>query len=46
MTEESKMLKITILLGENQERFECELSEKDFALMLEQQPDINYEYTV
>ena len=46
MTEESKMLKITILLGENQERFEYELSAKDFALMLEQQPDINYEYTV
>ena len=40
------MLKITILLGVGQERFDCELSVKDFALMLEQQPDINYEYTV
>ncbi len=41
-----KKIKITILLGENQERFEYEISEKDFATMLEQDPNINYEYTV
>ena len=41
-----KKLKITIILGEDQERFECELSEKDFSTMLEQDPNINYEYTV
>ena len=38
------MIKFTILIGANQERFECELTEKDFKTMLEQQPEINYEF--
>ena len=36
------MIKIVLVYGD--ERFDYELSEKDFNLMLEQRPDINYEF--
>ena len=36
------MIKIVLVYGD--ERFDYELSKKDFDLMLEQDPNINYEF--